>query len=153
MENLSYRPVTAGDLPFIMETYNENMAALHGAPRDRQAWELLLSKSETVYYIVCAQTPLGWFRVDLEDGGFWLGMLQVKPAFHRQGIGKYVLSVVETMAQSSGFRQVGIHTTEDNAAAKALYIAAGYRITEIGPCTTADGQDRIGYTFEKELLP
>ena len=78
-------------------------------------------------------------------------MLQVRPTFQRKGIGRYVLSVFETIAREKGFPGVGIHTTEDNAAARALYTAAGYTVTEIGPCTTADGVDRVGYTFQKQL--
>ena len=151
MENLTYMAAAERDLPFIMDTYNENIEALHGAFKSREAWKQLLAQPETDYYLVCAREPVAWFRVDREDGGFWLGMLQVKPAFHRRGIGTYILSAVENMARAAGFRQVGIHTTEDNTAARALYTAAGYRVTEIGPCTTGDGQDRVGYTFEKEL--
>lgn len=151
MENLTYRAATERDLPFIMETYNENIQALHGAFKSWEEWKRLLVHPQRKYYLVCGQEPVAWFRVDWEDDGFWLGMLQVKPDFHRRGIGIFVLSAVEDMAREAGFWKVGIHTTEDNTAAKALYAAAGYRVTEIGPCTTADGQDRVGYTFEKEL--
>ena len=106
---------------------------------------------EHTYYIVKAESPVAWFRIDLEDGGFWLGMLQVKPACQRMGIGRYVLAAIESMARETGYTKVGIHTTEDNLPARALYHSAGYRVTEIGPCTTADGVDRVGYTFHKEL--
>ena len=78
-------------------------------------------------------------------------MLQVKPISHREGIGKFILSVIEEMAREEGFQKVGIHTTEDNIAARALYASAGYSVTEIGPCTTADSHERIGYTFQKEI--
>lgn len=151
MEELTYTAATEKDLPFIMETYHENLAALHGTYRSCDVWKKLLSEESSKYYIVCRETPVAWFRIDLEDDGFWLGMLQVKPACHRQGIGNYVLSVTEDLAKQGGFRKIGIHATEDNLAAKALYLSAGYLITETGPCTTADGQDRIGCTFEKEL--
>ena len=78
-------------------------------------------------------------------------MLQVKPSHQRRGIGRYILSVVEAMAAERGCRKVGIHTTQDHTPARALYASAGYLVTEIGPCTTADGVDRVGYTFQKEL--
>ncbi len=142
---------TEKDIPFICEVYEENIESLHGAHRDVETWRTLLEKEDTAYYIVRTETPVAWFRLDVEDGGFWLGMVQVKPDFQRRGIGKYILSVAETMAKKRGFRKLGIHTTEDNLAARALYVSAGYAVTEIGPCTTADGAERVGYTFEKEL--
>ena len=48
-------------------------------------------------------------------------------------------------------KKIGIHTTEDNLAARELYLSAGYELMEIGPCTTADGKERVGYTFQKEI--
>ena len=41
--------------------------------------------------------------------------------------------------------------TEDNLPAQALYRKAGYALIEVGPCTTADGNEQVGYTFEKCL--
>lgn len=142
---------TRRDIPFICQTYNENIQSLHGAPRDHQAWERLLEKENTIYYIVSAAAPVAWFRLDEEDGGFWLGMLQVKPEHHRKGVGRYILSVAEGIAKEKGFSKLGIHTTQDNLAARGLYENAGYALTQIGPCTTADGVERVGYTFEKDL--
>ncbi len=148
---MKYFIATERDIAFISKTYNENIASLHGNHRDPDVWKKLLSDENTAYYIVRAEDPVAWFRIDLEDGGFWLGMLQVKPECQRNGIGKYILSVAEDMAKAKGFQKIGVHTTEDNLAARALYLSAGYAVTEIGPCTTADGVDRVGYTFEKSL--
>lgn len=148
---MKYFIATERDIGFISETYDQNIASLHGNHREFDTWKKLLSDENTAYYIVRAEDPVGWFRIDMEDGGFWLGMLQVKPGYQRKGVGKYILSVAEDMAKAKGFQKIGVHTTEDNLAARALYSSAGYCVTEIGPCTTADGVDRVGYTFEKEL--
>ena len=78
-------------------------------------------------------------------------MLQVKPVYHHQGIGKFVLSTVEGLAKEKGLKSVVIHTTEDNHIAQMLYSSSCYLLTEIGPCTTADGQERVGYTYRKVL--
>ncbi len=150
---LHYAAAAESDISFIAETYHENMASLHGVPRTADDWKKLMAEGRaggSRYYIVRAQTPVAWFRTDVEDGVFWLGMLQVKPAYQRRGIGRYVLSVVEEIAKQNGFRKIGIHTTQDNAAARALYVSAGFTVTEIGPCTTADGAQRTGFTFEKQ---
>ena len=152
MSGFCYRTASEQDISFIGEVYQENIAALHGSARTQEVWKQLLQAENTIYYIVYQTAPVGWFRLDPEKDGLWLGMLQVKPACQRQGVGKYVLSVAEQIAKEKGYGKVGIHTTEDNLAARALYAAAGYRVTEIGPCTTADGNERVGYTFEKEIL-
>lgn len=139
------------DIPFLDAVYTENMAALHGAPRSRDAWSALLSDRNTIYYIVYTDSPVGWFRLDAEDNGLWLGMLQIKPSHQRRGIGRAVLAAAEKLAAERGYRTMGIHTTQDNLAARGLYTACGYTLTEVGPCTTADGVERTGCTFCKNL--
>lgn len=150
MNELRCFPATEEDLPFIAETYNENMEALHGNCRTLEMWKALLQNKGQAYYIVRDAQPVAWFRLDTEED-LELGMLQVKPSCQRQGIGKFILSVTEALAKEKGFSKVIIHTTEDNLPAQALYRKAGYALTEVGPCTTADGVERVGYTFEKCL--
>lgn len=151
MDKLSCFVATEKDIPFINETYNDNINSLHGTHRDNVVWKKLLSDENYVYYVVRTTKSVAWFRLDLSENELWLGMLQVKPIYHRKGIGKYILSVVEDIAKEKGYKKIGIHTTEDNIAARNLYLSAGYEVTEIGPCTTADGEERLGYTFQKEL--
>lgn len=150
MKSLHYRPATEADLPFIAETYEQNIAALHGNHRTLEVWKELLQNKGQAYYIVRDAQPVAWFRLDTEED-LELGMLQVAPSCQRQGIGKFILSVTEALAKEKGFSKVIIHTTEDNLPAQALYRKAGYALTEVGPCTTADGKERVGYTFEKRL--
>ena len=80
-----------------------------------------------------------------------IGVIYARYSSESQGIGKWVVSAAEAMAKAQGFKNITIHTTEDNLSARALYLSCGYEITEIGPCTTADGMDRVGYTFQKIL--
>ncbi len=151
MEKLRIFAATETDIPFIAEVYEKNIHRLHGVKRDESTWKQLLSNKDSSYFIVTADEPVAWFRTEIEDGIFWLGMLQVKPDYQRRGVGRAVLSAAEHMAREQGFTAVGIHTTEDNLAARALYAHCGYAVTEVGPCTTADGVDRVGYTYEKGL--
>ena len=150
MNTLHYYPAAPTDLLFMQETYEQNIAALHGNHRSLAVWESLLNAENTAYYIVCDAVPVGWFRLDTEED-LELGMLQVIPSCQGQGIGKFILSVTEALAKEKGFPKVIIHTTEDNLPAQALYRKAGYALIEVGPCTTADGKERVGYTFEKCL--
>lgn len=151
MNELCFFLAAEEDLPFIAETYQKNIAALHGTDRTLEQWEELLQKPDQHYYVVYSDRPVAWFRLDVEEGGLWLGMLQVDPAYQRQGIGSYILSSTEKIAKEQKLPYVGIHTTEDNLAARALYLRVGYALIEVGPCTTADGKERVGYTFEKCL--
>ena len=151
MNTLHYYPAAPSDLLFIQETYEQNIAALHGNHRSLAVWESLLNAENTAYYIVCDAVPVGWFRLDTEGDTLELGMLQVKPACHRKGIGSFIITATEAMAKKQHFSKIIIHTTEDNRAAQALYRKAGYALIEVGPCTTADGAERVGYTFEKKL--
>ena len=148
---VNYLVATEKDIEFIAEVYQENIEALHGVPRTYEVWKELFSDKSSIYYIVYTQAPAAWFRVDFSEDVLWLGMLQVKPKNQRKGIGRYILSVAEKLAKEKGLSKIGIHTTQDNVAAQGLYLSEGYLLTEIGPCTTADGQERIGYTFQKEL--
>ena len=152
MNELCFFLAAEEDLSFIAETYEKNIAALHGTNRTLGQWQELLQKTDQHYYVVYSDRPMAWFRLDVEQGGLWLGMLQVDPAYQRQGIGRYILSSAEKIAKEQKLPYVGIHTTQDNEAAKALYLASGYSLTEVGPCTTADGMDRVGYTFQKHLV-
>lgn len=152
MEEINYYIATERDIPFVMKIYNENIESLHGTYRDFDTWKKLLSNENSVYYIVRTTVPVAWFRLDLIDNEVWLGMLQVAPKFHRQGIGRKILSFAENYAKDIKIKKLGIHTTEDNTAARALYKSAGYTVTEVGKCTTADGAERTGYTFTKNIL-
>lgn len=151
MVELMYSTATENDIDFIRETYQENIASLHGNHRTNDDWKKLLSDRSSQYYIVHRETPVAWFRIDMENGELWIGMIQVKPMYHLQGVGKYILSVAENIARKKGIQRIGIHTTEDNIAARSLYLSTGYEVTEIGPCTTADGKERVGYTYQKEI--
>lgn len=151
MTRIHYRIATQKDIDFIALVDEENMAALHGAPRSWETWQALLADPHTIYYIVYNDEPAGWFRMDEEEDGMWLGILQISPFHQRQGIGRAVVAEAERLARQQGYQRLGIHATEDNAPALALYAARGYAVTEIGPCTTADGVERIGVTLCKNL--
>lgn len=151
MDKLIYSVATEKEIAFINETYNENINKLHGVYRNHNTWKELLSDNNCTYYVVSSDNPVAWFRIDVVAEELWIGMLQVKPIYQHKGVGRYILSVVEDIAKEKGYKKIGIHTTEDNIAARTLYLSAGYSVIEIGPCTTADRKERVGYTFQKEI--
>ena len=84
MKQMSYYAATENDIAFIAQTYEENIKSLHGNYRNYDDWQGLLSDENSMYYMVRESKPVAWFRVDIEDSELWLGMLQVRPAYHRQ---------------------------------------------------------------------
>ena len=151
MNSTDFYIATKTDIPFISETYNQNINELHGINRTFDDWDKLLTDEKSTYYIVRTTEPVAWFRTEITDNILWLGMLQVKVEFQHQGLGKCILSFVENLAKSNNIKQLGIHTTEDNMVARNLYQSFGYTVSEIGKCTTADSVERIGYTFIKNI--
>ena len=81
MDKLMYSVASLDDIVFINETYNENIDRLHGVQRNVDVWKELISYKYSTYYVVNAETPVAWFRIDMEDDGLWIGMLQVKPMY------------------------------------------------------------------------
>lgn len=151
MRELQFNIASEQDIPFIMEVYNENISSLHGNYRNFDDWKSLISTNNSTYFIASSTQPVAWFILDFDDEMLWLGMIQVKPKYHRQGIGRSILSFIENFAKEKQIHKIGIHTTEDNIAARALYETSKYTVSEIGTCTTSDGVERIGYTFKKRM--
>jgi len=76
-------------------------------------------------------------RLISEPDGFALGHAQagegeiltlaVRPQARRRGIGRRLLSDLESALRTAGARQLFLEVAADNAAALALYASAGYR--------------------------
>lgn len=151
MNNIIFDIASKTDIHFIAETYNQNIHKLHGTYRTFEDWSKLLNDENSTYYIVSTTKPVAWFRTEIIDNVLWLSMLQVKSEFQHQGFGKCILSFIEDFAKSNNINQLGIRTTEDNIVARNLYQSFGYTVSEIGKCTTADGVERTGYIFIKNI--
>jgi ribosomal protein S18 acetylase RimI-like enzyme len=68
--------------------------------------------------LVSPQPPLGTLYVDA---------LAVAPRFRRRGVARTLLAHAERQATATGLDGVSLDTGLHNAAARALYLAAGYR--------------------------
>lgn len=78
-------------------------------------------------------------------------MLVISTDYQHIGIGTYAVKFALDYFKSKGFNKVGIHTTEDNKSAHTCYMKCGFIVSEYGECTTADGLNRKGYTFENKI--
>lgn len=56
---------------------------------------------------------------------FWVNEVGVAPAFHRQGLGKRIMTELLAHARRQGCREAWVLTDDDNTAARALYGSAG----------------------------
>lgn len=111
----------------------EALAALHAAafggmghgPRPWTAAEFaaLLSAHGTLLVAL----PGGFALGRAAAGEAELLTLAVAPARRRQGLGRRLLAGFEAAARAAGAAEAFLEVAEDNAAARALYAAAGWR--------------------------
>ena len=149
MNKYTYQYAKPMDVSDIKRIYDLNVNKLHGVIRTIEEWKNMIDNH---YFVVRLDNVIcGWYRVDKEEGKYFLGMLQVDPAFYRQGVGTYILYRFEDMAKNSFLSEVFVHTTEDNKEAISLYLKNGYEIISHEECQTADGVTRDGLTLKKTL--
>ena len=79
-----------------------------------------------------------------------LKRMRVHPDFQGRGIGKCLLSALESEASTRFIRRIVLNTTHVQIAAQHLYRASGYRETHRSPGTGAASHLIMIY-FEKEL--
>lgn len=149
-------PATADEAIFVCMFYAQNVEVLHGNQISLKEWKKILAMQDPdeQNFLICkGAMPVAWLRVNglLNKDMAWISMLVVNGKMHRQGVGGYAVAYAENFIKDRGFNKIGIHTTEDNISAQNLYKKSGYKVTEYGDCTTADGVARKGYTFEKFL--
>lgn len=75
----------------------------------------------------------------------YLAELYVVPAERGHGLGRALLNAALDVARATGADRIDLGTSEDDAAARALYESAGFTNREQGP----DGP--IMYVYEREL--
>jgi ribosomal protein S18 acetylase RimI-like enzyme len=101
----------------------------------------------TVEQYLSRDTPLWWIEFTPPNqspvtvGGVWAGnavdqisgdrhahifLLYVTPKHRRQGLGRYLLQVVETWAKQRGDRQISLQSFSANQPALALYHSSGF---------------------------
>ncbi|MEG0766794.1 MAG: GNAT family N-acetyltransferase, partial [Clostridia bacterium] len=162
MRKIQLQPLTAQDIPVLHALLNEPtiMDALHMRPTTATLWQDAFAAwendaDEENYLITSDHQPVGWMRLNgLSDKpDAWLSMLAVGTAYQRQGIGRQAVLLAETILQGRGYRQLRIHTSEENLAAQHCYRSLRYAQTERLDCTSADGASRMEYTYRKTLAP
>jgi ribosomal-protein-alanine N-acetyltransferase len=98
-----------------------------------------------------AGSLLGYHLVLTRAGSRWgrLYSLVVDPAARGRGLGRILLADAEAQARRAGCRGLRLEVRQDNAAANALYAAAGYRRVAALPDYYEDGGD--GWRLAREF--
>ena len=76
-------------------------------------------------------SPVGWLKLNgLKGDKAWISGLAVHPAHQGTGAGGFALEYAEEFAREKGFTRLWLHTTADNAPARACYEKMKYTLTE-----------------------
>jgi len=138
------RPYADGDLPAVRALFvavNEELAPAH--LRDAFASYIARSLREEIeripaYY--AARSGSFWITEDSEallgmfglenagPGAMEIRRMYVAPQARRRGVAREMLARAESIAQAAGCERIVLSTSELQAAALALYRAAGYHL-------------------------
>lgn len=145
-KNLSLRPITEADMPFLLELYASTraheMAMIPWTDEEKQQFLAMQFHAQHTYYIENYQEatfdlilwedqPIGRLYVDE-----WLQELRIVdiallPQYRNHGIGTYYLKALMQRASKEG-KGISIHV-EHNNPAMALYTRLGFqKIDETG---------------------
>jgi GNAT superfamily N-acetyltransferase len=146
LDEVSLRPGTAGDTPFILDLGARTLAA--SVSPYRPAPDALLQQSyDRLIAFAGGQSNITIIAESaLERVGFVLAFdalpdevtglpqgfvayMAVEPHARRRGIGHALLTAIEDAARERGLPHVALMVTEDNMPARQMYAQAGY-VTE-----------------------
>ncbi len=92
-----------------------------------------LSREPTIAGTVELSQRYPWPWQTLEAPYSYVANLAVGHRFRRQGIGRHLLAVCETIAQGWQMEHLYLHVMEDNRQARQLYSRAGFSLFEAEP--------------------
>lgn len=154
------RPLNSSGVPFLHTLMNslEIRKAIHINETSLSVWkEAYMGWQKDIdeenFIVFVNDMAVGWLKLNgLSGKEAWISMLVIAAEYQHKGIGSFVVRLSEKIVTGKGYNKLSIHTTEDNIAAQKCYEKCGYLKIKYGDCATADGAERKGYTYEKELL-
>lgn len=146
---LSAKQVRKYAVPLIYECMGDEIGE-----QAETAWANDSGDETWLYAIFDAEglVGIGGLGSEISKRKIWLGYLAVRPNQRRCGVGRQLLSHVEGVARSRGYREIYVETYDHPtfAAARQLYEKTGY--SQIGelPEYLDDGSDALYY--RKKLI-
>ena len=154
------KPLKQEDIIFVCSLMSEpnNISALHTDIIPFDEWQKSFAEAENDvdeenFIVYKNNIPCGWIKLNglKSNDTAWISMLVVSEKFKHQGVGKFAIESAFEYLHSKGFNQIGVQTTEDNNAAKNLYMKCGFSIAEIKKFKAKDGTKINSYVMLKTL--
>lgn len=153
------KPFEKEKIPFVYELMSEpsNLSSLHTATITFEEWQKSFTEpkdtDEENFIVYKNDIPCAWLKLNgLQNKDVaWISMLVVTDKYKHQGVGKFAVEFAFEYLHSKGFNQIGVQTTEDNNAAKNLYMKSGFSIVELKEFRTEDGINTNSYVMMKTL--
>ena len=156
------KQLIADDVHFVASIMSEisNITALHSTYHSLAEWKCIFDENardaDEENFLICADNDVcAWLKLNglLNADTAWISMLVVSDKYKHQGVGKFAVEYAFEYLQSKGFNQIGVQTTEDNVAAKNLYMKSGFSIVELKEFKTEDGTNTNSCVMMKTLEP
>ncbi|MBM3976091.1 MAG: GNAT family N-acetyltransferase [Planctomycetes bacterium] len=92
---------------------------------------------------------IGWFLLIDTPEHLYLANIAVAAEFQRRGVAAYGLRCIERYGREHGYRRIALDVPQDNAAARALYLAHGYRAAAAAARLPRDQDHRMTKTLRR----
>lgn len=130
------RPFAKNDINFIYNLMSEenNLSALHTEIISLEEWQKAFAEprdaDEENFIVYKNDIPCAWLKLNgLKNKDVaWVSMLVVQDKFKHQGVGKFAVEFAIQYLKQRSYKQVKLHTTEDNLVAIGLYSKCGFII-------------------------
>lgn len=156
------KPLMVEDAHYVASIMSEtsNITALHSTYHSLAEWKYIFDENacdaDEENFLICADNDVcAWLKLNgLQNKDVaWISMLFVADKYKNQGVGEFAVEFAFEYLHSKGFNQIGVQTTEDNNAAKNLYMKSGFSIVELKEFRTEDGINTNSYVMMKTLEP
>ncbi|WP_395023379.1 GNAT family N-acetyltransferase [Dongia sp.] len=90
--------------------------------------------------LLCLVEPAGdaeavigylWFKPDAAARSAFINDFEILPSHRGKGLGKQAMALLAAELKRQGFEQIKLRVAEDNARARHVYEATGFRVTGI----------------------